>query len=162
MSDSEKHMRTIEVEGVKLEVDMRRAKKIEAYKVGDPVRVLCKNYSGYKVHSGVIVAIEAFEKLPTVVIAYISDILSYSGDGGNVEFVYLNAQTKDTEICPMVDDDIVPTRDTMVTYFNRAIEKKEEEIRAIRSKKKYFLDRYGIAFGVGGKEVEEALGRKEE
>ena len=48
--------RIIEINGVKLEVDMSTAKKIDEYRVGDNVKVLKKDYSGnYDVLAGVIV-----------------------------------------------------------------------------------------------------------
>lgn len=150
------HIRTIEIEGVKIEVDLRTAKKIEAYKVGDRVKVLVKGFSSWTSHAGVIVGIDAFKNLPTIIIAYIKDILSFSGAGGEVSFAHLNAESKDVEICPMCEDDIVPTRDTILTYFDRAIQKQTIELEQISMRKEYFLRQYGVAFGVGAEEVAEA------
>lgn len=154
-------IRTIEINGVKIEVDLRTAKKIESYKVGDRVKVLYKKYSGYRASPGVIVGIDAFKNLPTIVIAYIEDPLSYSGDAGQVTFAYLNAESNDVEICPMCEDDIVPTRDTMRVYFDRAIQKKAGEVEEMKMRKEYFLRQYGIAFGVAAEEVAEALASNE-
>ena len=47
---SEDQKRIIEVNGVKLEVDMRYARKIEELRVGSRVKVLIKNYSRYSVY----------------------------------------------------------------------------------------------------------------
>lgn len=143
MEDRE-YMRTIEIEGHKFEVDTRTAKKIECYRVGDRVKVLVKDYSGWKTHPGCIVAIDAFVNLPTIVIAYVPDVFSNTG---RVEFAHLNAQTTGVEICPMAEDDIVPTRQTILTYFNRSIEKHEKEIEELRTRKEWFLRQYGVAFG---------------
>lgn len=137
-------MRTIEVSGVKFDVDMRTARKIDTYKVGDRVKVLVKNYSGYTSYPGAIVAIDAFKNLPTVVIAYVPNVF---GNDGKVEFAHLNENTKDVEICPMVEDDIVPTRQTVIKYFNESIAKKQQEIREIETRKEFFLRQYGVAFG---------------
>jgi len=143
--------RIIEVSGVKLEVDLRTVKKIDSFKVGDRIKVLIKDYSGYKSHPAAIVGIDNFQNLPTVVIAYIANPLS--NKDGEVNFAYLNAQSKDIEICPMCEDDIVPTRDTILTMFNRSIQAKEAEIEQIRARKEWFLRQYGTAFGVGAAEV---------
>lgn len=144
MSESS-HIRVIEVSGQKFEVDLRSAKKIDQFRVGHKVKVLKKKWDGYQSYPGVIVGIDAFQNLPTIVIAHIENPL---GGTGKIEFSYLNSQTKDVEICPMCEDDIVPTRDTILTYFNRAIENKLKETEELRSKKEWFLRQYGTAFGV--------------
>jgi hypothetical protein len=49
--------RIVEINGVKLELDMRQAKlqSIDTFKVGDSVKVLIKEYGdSYKTHAGVI------------------------------------------------------------------------------------------------------------
>lgn len=161
MVEDKEYMRTIEIEGVKLQVDMRTAKKVEAYRVGDKVKVLIKDYSSYKSHPGIIVGIDAFKNLPTVVIAYIADPLHYDGSGGKVSFAYLNAQTKGVEICPMEDADIVPTRETMIAYFDRALAVKRKEIDDIVMRREYFLRQYGTAFGIGAEEVAKATAEQD-
>lgn len=152
------YLRTIEIEGIKVEVDLRTAKKVEAYRVGDKVKVLTKTYSGYATAPGVIVGIEAFKNLPTIVIAYVPDPLSYGGDAGKVSFAHLNAQTKDVEICPMCEDDVVPTRQTMVSYFDRAIQVAHAELQDIVTRKEFFLRQFGTAFGVGAEEIAATVG----
>jgi hypothetical protein len=147
------HMRTIEIEGHKLEVDLRTAKTIEAYKVGDKVKVLTKNYSGWQTHPGILVGIDAFKNLPTVVIAYIESVFSSTGE---VKFAYLNAESKETEMCPMSEDDIMPNRATIIDFFDKSINQKQAEVDAIVARKEYFLRQYGVAFGVGAEEVAEA------
>jgi len=141
--------RIIEIEGVKVEVDLRKAKNIDAFKVGDKVKVLTKNYSGYKSSPGVIVGFDCF----TIVVAYLNDPLSYEGNGGKVEFAYLNAESKDVELCPMLDDDIIPTKATMIEYFDRAIQKSLKQVEAITERKEYFLRRYGAAFAIDKKDM---------
>lgn len=140
----EEHMRIIEVNGIKMEIDTRSAKRVDTFKVGDRVRVLVKSYSGYEVYPGAIVGMAMFKALPTLTIAYLPGLLSR---GGEVKFVYLNAQSKDVEIAPMVDDDIVPTREAVLKYFDDAISVKNAEIETIRDKKEWFLRQFGTAFG---------------
>jgi hypothetical protein len=147
MSDT---TRIIEIEGVKLEVDLRAAKRVDTFKVGNRVKVLTKNYSGYESHAGVIVGIDAYKSLPTVVIAYIDNPLSSSCE---LKFAYLNSQSKDLEICPMAEHDEVMTHQTVVKHFEAAIAKKRREMEDIEIKRDYFLRQYGVAFGVGAEEV---------
>ena len=145
------HIRVIEVAGQKFEVDLRTAKRVDQFKVGDKVKVLKKKWGdSYVSYPGAIVGIDAFQKLPTIVIAHIENPL----DGtGKVDFTYLNADTKDVEICPMCEDDIVPTRDTIIAYFNRAMDVKLKEVEEIKMKKEWFLRQYGTAFGIAAPDL---------
>lgn len=137
------HLRTIEIEGHKFEIDTRTAKKIEQFRVGDRVKVLKKYYGDdYRTHPGVIVGIDNFKNLPTVVIAYLKEPLS---NDVSMEFVYLNSQTKNVEICPMCEDDVMPTRETVIMHFDRTIDKLLKSIDTIREKKEFFLRSYGTA-----------------
>lgn len=148
MTDS--NIRVIEIEGVRLEVDMRTAKRIDSFKVGDRVKVLVKQYDRYQSHPASIVAIDAFKNLPTVVIAYIDDVFNNKGE---VRFAYLNAQSKDIEICPMAEDDVVPTRQTILAYFNEAQKRKQQELDEITARKEWFLRQYGVAFGTSAADM---------
>lgn len=152
----EKTKRIIEIEGIKVEVDLRTAKKVEAFKVGDRVKLLIKDYSGYKAHAGCIIGFDAFKNLPTIIIAYIENLLSFSAEDGKVSLAYLNAETKDVEICPMCEDDVLPTRDTILSYFNRAIDMQTKKMEDIKTRKEWFLRQYGTSFGVGAAEIAEA------
>src|SRR5512139_3232127 len=135
------HFRTIEIEGQKFEIDTRVAKKVEQFRIGDRVKVLTKTYSGYESHPGTIVGIDNFKNLPTVVVAYIDD--PHRTDVCGLKFVCLNAQAKDVEICPMVEDDIMPTADSIRAHFDRVIAVKMKDIEALREKKEYFMRAYG-------------------
>lgn len=77
MNDQNK--RVIEINGVKLEVDMRYAKRVDELRVGSKVKVLNKEYSSYKVYPGVIVGFEEFDNLPTIVVAYLECGLVFGG-----------------------------------------------------------------------------------
>ena len=144
------HVRTIEIEGQKFEIDTRTAKKIEVFRVGDKVRLLTKSYSGFETHPAVIVGIDAFKNLPTVVVAYIDNILS---SGGEIKIAYINSQSKDTELCPMCEDDLLPTQATILAYFNQAIEKKQGEMEGIVAQKEYFLRMYGTVVGTAAEDI---------
>ena len=78
MSEQEKTI--IEVGGVKLEVDMRYARRVDTLRVGDRVKCLVKKYGNtHETYPGVVVGFEPFPSLPSIVVAYL-DTSSYNGD----------------------------------------------------------------------------------
>ena len=60
--ENQEQKRIIEVNGVKMEIDLRNAKVVENYKVGDYVKVLIKEYNSYKSYIGNIIGFDNFEK----------------------------------------------------------------------------------------------------
>ena len=134
--------RIIEINGVKLEVDLRDAKVVEQYKVGDHIKVLKKNYSDYSSYLGVIVGFDNFEQHPTMIIAYLKS--DYSS--ASIEFVYYNSETKEVEIAPINQYDIPYSKQSVIDKMNNEISKKEEEIKDLQTKKNYFLDMFGKFF----------------
>lgn len=126
----------IEVNGVKLEVDLRHAKRIDTLQVGDRVKVLIKTYSDYKVFAGTVVGFEPFKNLPTVIIAY----LDVEYNSASVKFVYFNAQSKEVEVVKAIDDDCLDIDKVGVLQkFDREIEKKKDEVTDLEAKRAYFL-----------------------
>ena len=147
---SDEHVRIIEVSGHKFEVDLRTAKKVDQFKVGDRVKVLVKQYGdNYRTYPGVIVGIDAFKALPTIVIAYIEAL----ANDGEIKFAYLNAKSEGIEICPMCEDDILPTRQTIAMKFDKAIAAKQREIDDIASRKEFFLRQYGTSFAINAESL---------
>lgn len=133
---------TIEINGVKLEVDMRHAKRIETMRVGSRVKVLIKNYGDtFIVSPGIVVGFEPFPDLPSIVVAYVQTDFSKS----DLKFVTLNAKTKDCQVVAALDDDLQLDRDTVLKQMDREIAVKEREIEAIRDRKEYFT-RHFAAF----------------
>ena len=131
----EPEFRSVEVNGVKLEVDMRTARKVEQYRVGDRVKVLVKESYGakYTPHPGVIVGFDAFEKLPTITVAYLS--VDYSK--AEIKFAYLNAQSEDVEITSDFAD-ILVDKGRVSDLIEKAIESKRAEIDDLERKRAYF------------------------
>ena len=134
--------RIIEINGVKMEVDLRHAKVIDNFKVGDTIKVLIKGYSSYTSYVGMIVGFDEFEKLPTIIVAYLK--LEYSTSA--IEFVYYNAESKDVDICKINDWDIPYSKQQIIDKMDREINKKEEELRELNSKKNLFLSMFGKYF----------------
>lgn len=61
--------RIIEINGIKLEVDMRSARRIDEFKVGDSVKVLDSRDDKNVMRSGVITDFANFKELPTIMVA---------------------------------------------------------------------------------------------
>jgi hypothetical protein len=138
------HTKIIEINGVKLEVDMRYARTVDQYKIGQCVKVLKKSYGDtYDSYPGVIIGFENFKNLPSINIAYAC--ASYDAD---IKFVLLNAQTKDIEICPMINDELPFTRAHALASFERKIRTMKAELIELEDKRDYFLERFGEFFPV--------------
>lgn len=144
----EKTTRIVEIDGIKLEIDLRTAKKIEHFRVGDNVRVLVKSYSdNYKVHPGVIVGFDGFEKLPTICIAY----LETSYNAAEVKFAYINAgkESKDCkiEITPAFDlDELHFKKSDVISTMQKLIDQKEAEKQDLILKMSYFTEHFSKYF----------------
>lgn len=131
--------RIIEVNGVKMEVDMRHAKIIENFKVGDNVKVLKKEYGdSYKVYPGVIVDFDEFPTLPTITIAYLDK--DYSN--ADVKFMFFNPNSKDVEIVMMPEAERVINKADALQMLDSQIQKKEEELREMKYKRNYFIENF--------------------
>lgn len=129
----------IEVNGIKLEVDLRTAKRVDTLSVGDRVKVLVKGYTDYQVHAGTVIGFEPFQNLPTVIIAYL--IKDYSSV--SIKFLYFNAQTKEIEVVKAIDDDQLDIdKATVLQQFDREMQKKRDELADLEAKRKFFTDNF--------------------
>ncbi len=135
----------VEVNGIKLEIDMRYAKKIENYKVGDNVKVLIKSYEDtYQNHPGVIVGFDQFGKLPTIVVCYV-DISYHSAE---IKFININANTKDHEIVHMLDHEKHIDKKRAIDLLNNMVLKSESDLTEIKRKRQYFIDKFDQHFNL--------------
>lgn len=133
----------IEINGVKLEIDMRYAKKIEDYRIGDNVKVLIKKYGdNYESHPGVLIGFDQFEKLPTIIICYCE--ISYSG--AEIKFCYFNSKSSDIEICHMGEHEKTIDKYRVQDMLDMAIIKKQDELDEMKRKKNYFFENYNAYF----------------
>lgn len=136
----------VEIKGVKLEIDEQYAKTIEqyhmGYHIGDNVKVLVKEYSTYKSYPGIIAGFDAFQELPTIIVAYVKN--EYRTP--SVEFVYINSESKEVEICPMVLDEIPFIRENIESIFDEEIKRREQEVVEMKTKKQYFMQAYNKHF----------------
>lgn len=129
----------IEINGVKLEVDLRTARRVENITVGSRVKVLAKQYDGYIVKHGVVIGFEPFENLPTIIIATLE--LSYAD--AKLGFLYYNSATKDTEVVVSTDDDHAAVdKQQVLDFIDREITKRDTEIMELQNRKQYFLKKF--------------------
>ena len=126
--------RIIEVNGVKMEIDLRNAKVVENYKVGDYVKILIKGYSDYKSYVGNIIGFDNFDKHPTIIIAYLKN--EYGS--ATIEFVHYNSESKDVELTSLNEWDIPLTKSSVIENFNKEILKKEQELNELKNKADVF------------------------
>ena len=134
--------RIVEINGVKMEVDLREARTIDAFRVGDKVKVLVKQYSSYESFPGMIIGFDEFKNLPTIVVAYVESKYSTA----DIKFVYINAETQDTEICPANRLDLPVSEATVIDLFNRDIQKRRQEIEELERKRDYFTQNFNKYF----------------
>lgn len=142
-----KNTTIVEINGIKMEIDLRSAKRVDEFKVGDRVKVLVKEYSSTDIYHGAIVGFEQFQSLPTIVVAYVTG--SYNPE---VKIAYLNTKTmsgedKKFEIVPDADEVLPFSKADVIRNFDRQVDVKRNEINDILLKKAYFLTRFGQMFG---------------
>ena len=132
-------IREIEINGIKVEVDLRTCKRIDTFKIGDNVKVLKKEYGEeYKVYSGVIVDFVNFKERPALVIAYFEN----SYNGVNIRFETITRDSKDIEIAPCLPHEMKLNKDRVVDKFDIEIAAKEREADELKQKKQYFIDNF--------------------
>lgn len=149
MSDTKQ---IIEVNGVKLEVDLRHARRIEELRIGSRVKVLDSNgYSGTRVHAGVVVGFEPFPSKPTIIVAYIES--AYNDVG--LKTLSYNEDTEKFEIVASIDDDFSVSKSEVLGWFRRERQKLDEKRAELDAKETFFLERFKSFWTEG--ELEEAV-----
>lgn len=139
----DKQTTIIEINGIKLEVNLRNAKRVDNLRVGDRVKCLVKGYGGMSTHAGVVVGFEPFPSLPSIVVAYLDT--GYSS--GTLKFQTFNSETKDFEIVADLDNNALEVdRLHILAIFDRDAAKKQQELEEIESKRSFFLANFGRYF----------------
>jgi len=140
----EKQTTIIEINGVKLEVDLRHAKRVDNLKIGDRVKCLVKSsYSGMSTHAGVVVGFEPFPSLPSIVVAYLDT--GYAS--GTLKFQTFNTETKDFEVIADLDNNALEVdRGHIIAQFDRDAAKKQQELEEIEAKRAFFIAHFGRYF----------------
>ena len=149
----DKQTTIIEINGVKLEVDLRKAKRVDNLKIGDRVKCLVKGYgSTMNTYAGVVVGFEPFPSLPSIIVAYLN--LDYSS--GTLKFKTFNAETKDFEVVADIDNNALEVdKINILSVFDRDADKKRQELAEIEDKRAYFISHFGRYFkDVGSDKVD--------
>ena len=126
-----------EINGTKVEVDLRTATRIDTFTIGTKVKLLKKSdYSEPEVYSGVIVGFEPFESLPTLIVCYLEN--GYLST--DLKFAHINSNSADKyEMVQSIDDTMPVDRADVLDKLSAEVEKKRAEIEEIEKKRDYFL-----------------------
>jgi hypothetical protein len=141
---SEENKRIVEIDGVKLEIDLRTAKVVDRYRIGDPVRVLHPGTGyGTGIKAGVIIGFCEFDKNPAI------EILELDADYSGINFkliTIVSGQENAVQIAPYDRYSGLFSQTDIVTRFDREIQKKEIELADLKLKKEYFINDFMKAF----------------
>jgi hypothetical protein len=127
----------VEVNGMKLDVDMRTARRIDTLQIGSRVKVLTKSpyESSVKIRPGVVAAFEPFPSKPSIVVA----VLDISYSEAKLEFLTYNADSKDVEVIASIDDDMLTiNRADVHSRIEREIATKQREIEDLERRRDWF------------------------
>ena len=137
----DENKRIIEVNGVKLEVDLRTAKRIDEFRVGDTVKVLDNRNDRNEVRTGVITDFANFKELPTIMVAVYK-----AGDywsAPTIEFIPYNANTEGIEIVGVSAEEIMVSKETIVNKFDDEIAKQRDKLNDLIIKRDTFVKYFG-------------------
>lgn len=140
---NEDFIRQIEINGIKVEVDLRTVKKVDFYKIGDNIKVLKKGHDDeHSVYSGVIVDFVAFKELPAIVVAYFEQ--DYSGV--NIKFETITKESQGIEIAPCLPHEMKINKARVIDKFNIAIANKQREVDDLVQRRDYFVENFSKFF----------------
>lgn len=137
--------RIIDINGIKLEVDLTSARRIDEFKVGDTVKVLDNRNERNEVRTGVITDFANFKDLPTIIVA-VYKCASY-WDKPSIEFISYNSDTEGIEIVGVSAEEIIVSRETITQKFDDEIAKKRDELNDLIIKRDTFVKYFGTKRG---------------
>ena len=147
MDERKELFKEVEINGVKIEVDLRNVKKIDRYKIGDNVKVLKKEYDVFKTYSGVIVDFVSFKEHPAIVVAYFDQ--SYAGV--DIKFETITKDTRGVEIAPCLPHEMTINKNRVVDKFNYEIDAQQHKVDELKAKRDYFIANFAKFFDGGQK-----------
>ena len=142
MTDEKEYLKTIEINGVKLEIDLRTAKRVDTFKIGDNVKILKKEYDSWNTYSGVIIDFVAFKERPAIVVAIFKN--NYSSV--DIEYETITQDSKNIEFVPCLDMEMKINKERVIDKFNAQIDAKKTELNDIEAKKEYFVKNFSKYF----------------
>lgn len=145
----DENKRIVEINGIKVEVDLRTAKRVESFRVGEPVKILVKQYGdSFKSFPGVIVGFDEFKNRPTIVVAYIDQGYSTT----DLKFAYINKDSADFELAPMQEFEMKVSFNEIQDQFEKKIQAAVANVTKLQQEKQWFTDNYKKYFGTAFKE----------
>ena len=136
--------RVVEINGVKVEVDLRKAKTVQTIRVGSKVKLLVKGYqTSADIYPGIVVGFEEFQSLPTVLVCY----LSHNYNSAKLEFASINEKTADKyEMVASVDEELPVAKADILSALDKDIAKAYAEAESLELKRNYFLKHFNKYF----------------
>lgn len=135
--------RVIEINGIKMEVDMRSARRVDEFRVGDNVKVLEKIYQNHRILNGVIVEFVNFKDLPTIQVA----VFETSYSSSNIRFVNINESTTDYEILPASKHEMEIEKEGVIEGLEREMASAMNRYSELKSKRDWFIKYFKKYFG---------------
>jgi len=140
------NLQTIEINGIRYEVKIDEATRIETFKVGDTVKVLVKEYNdNYKSKYGVILGFDDFKDFPNIQVA----VLDIEYSSAKITILDINPSTeKDNKyrITRVIDKNLLIDKAEVLRMMDMETEKKRQEVFELERKKTYFLERFNAYF----------------
>ena len=134
--------RIVEINGVKMEVDLREAVTVETYKCGDMVKILVPEYdNAFKAHAGVIIGFDDFKEHPAIVVAY----LSATYGEAKIEMAYIHDGAK-VEITHASPGDVPFSKKQIDDLLDAHIAKQQEALAEAFWRKRQFEEWFGKYF----------------
>lgn len=129
--------RIIEIDGMKVEIDLESARRIDTFRIGDNVRVLEKTSNPVKVKNGIITAFNNFKDEPCITVAVFDN-----GDywtAPSIKFIYIHSgMDNEYEIVLASEDEIKVSGEGVVERFEQKIFQKQQEVNQLREQLEYF------------------------
>lgn len=127
--------RIIEINGMKLEVDMRNARRIDTFRVGDNVKLLKKGYNEeINIYPGIVTDFANFKDLPTIIVAYMDN--SYSDV--TIKFENINSNST-SQIVYATSDEVKLSREGVIEKYDDKIAKTKSELLDLVHRKDFFI-----------------------
>ena len=139
-------MQTYLIQGTHFEISRAPEQPMTTFvRIGDRVKVMKKQYDGWKTYPGIVVSFDNFKDMPTFNIVYVN--ASYSSC--ELNSIAFNEETKDIKLSFLEEGskEIDIDRTAIIKYFERAIEGKKNELSDLMYKMSYFEKNFGKFFG---------------
>ena len=137
----DENKRVIEINGVKLEIDLRQAKVVDQYKVGDPIKVLVKRYGDtWESFPAVIIGVTEYKSRPTIELLYL--------DGSTITFKSYNADSKDMEIAPFSGYEYKFQKAEVLAKLDESVRQAENTLVTAKEKRDAFVNNFAKVFPV--------------